>query len=406
MDCLRIASTGFQSFSISFSNCPVLSLSVTGKRYVGSMKQTTSDDLTTDALEQRLIELESFVSRIRSEQISLLREADRRQMPMADGCRSLQEWVAGRLDVGPETARVLVSAGRILDDQAGLESALRGGEASFDRVVATASLVAAGADQGRVELAAGLDIPGIRRLASMHRRMAKSDEQSVFAERFLSMQPTLDHSSFRLWGQLPGADGQLVQQALLDRGDLFPALPDASSNPLGQRNADALVSIAQDSLTGTSGEETGASGPVLSVFTDGSLAAPSDGEAGSVTSGGVKVGAATVEEIFCGGSVEHTVIFDGRPLAVGRSARQIPPRLRRFVLFRDGGCCADGCTSRYRLQPHHRIPWSEGGPTDPENLVSLCWFHHHVVVHQMAHVIRPSSPSDRLRFNPPGHDPP
>ena len=385
------------------------------------MRQTTLDQVTTDALEQRLIELESLVSRIRSEQISLLREADRRQTPMADGCRSLQEWVAGRLDVGPETASVLVSAGRVLDDQIELEAALESGEASFDRILATANLVAAGATRDRVDLAAGLDIPGIRRLASMHRRVTKKNERSVFADRFVSLQPTLDRSSFRLWGQLPGADGQLVEQALVARGDLFPELPDGGRNPVGQRNADALVSIAQDSLTGTSGEQTVGAGPVLSVFTDGTLAAPTDGEAGSVTSGGVRVGVATIEEIFCGGSVEHTAIVDGRPLAVGRSTRQIPPRLRRFVLFRDGGCCADGCTSRYRLQAHHRVPWSEGGQTDPDNLTTLCWpifceaeveprrrrgFHHHVVVHQMGYVIRPSSPPGRLRFNPPGHDPP
>lgn len=370
------------------------------------MRQTTLDQVTTDALEQRLIELESLVSRIRFEQISLLREADRRQTPTADGCKSLQEWVAGRLDVGPETASLLVSACRVLDDQAELETALESGEASFDRIHATANLVAAGATRDRVDLAAGLDIPGIRRLASMHRRMTKQDERSVFADRFVSLQPTLDRSSFRLWGQLPGADGQLVEQALLARGDLFPELPDGGRNPVGARNADALVSIAQDSLTGTSGEESVGSGPVLSVFTDGSLAAPTDGEAGSVTSGGIRVGVGTIEEIFCGGSVENTAIVDGRPLAVGRSTRQIPPRLRRYVLFRDGGCCADGCTSRYRLQPHHRVPWSEGGVTDPDNLVSLCWFHHHVVVHQMGYAIRPSSPPGRLRFNPRGHDPP
>ena len=240
----------------------------------------------------------------------------------------------------------------------------------------------------------------------MHRRMTRQDEQSAFADRYLSIQPTLDHSSFRLWGQLPGADGQLIEQALQTRGDSFPTLPDGSKNPIGQRNADALVSIAQDSLTATSGEETIGSGSVLSVFTDGTLADPANGEAGGVTSGGVRVGPGTIEEIFCGGSVEHTAIVDGQPLAVGRSTRQISPKLRRFILFRDGGCCADGCASRYRLQPHHRVPWSEGGSTDPENLTTLCWFHHHVVIHQMGCAITPSSSPGRLRFNPPGHDPP
>jgi hypothetical protein len=147
-------------------------------------------------------------------------------------------------------------------------------------------------------------------------------------------------------------------------------------------------------------------GPVWSVFTNGNLAAASGGEAGSVTSTGIQVGIQTIEELLCGGSVEHIVVSDGVPLAVGRTTRVISPRLKRFVLWRDGGCAADGCQSRYRLQPHHKIPWSKGGRTDPNNLATLCWFHHHVVIHGMGYQIDPSSPPQRLRFNPPGHDPP
>ncbi|MFW2339151.1 MAG: hypothetical protein ACN4GK_03795, partial [Acidimicrobiia bacterium] len=81
------------------------------------MRQQVLDRLTTDALEQRLIELESYVARMRAEQLVLLREADQRQTPLADGCRSLQEWTAGRLDIAPETAKTLVSAARTLADQ-------------------------------------------------------------------------------------------------------------------------------------------------------------------------------------------------------------------------------------------------------------------------------------------------
>jgi hypothetical protein len=114
-----------------------------------------------------------------------------------------------------------------------------------------------------------------------------------------------------------------------------------------------------------------------------------------------------VEEIFCTGSVERITFQGGQPLAAGRTTRVIAPKLRRAVLFRDGGCTADGCTSRYRLQPHHIIPWSTGGPTDPNNLTTLCWFHHHVVIHQMGYEIKPDSPPGRLRFQPnTGTDPP
>ncbi|MGA7282788.1 MAG: HNH endonuclease signature motif containing protein, partial [Acidimicrobiia bacterium] len=71
---------------------------------------------------------------------------------------------------------------------------------------------------------------------------------------------------------------------------------------------------------------------------------------------------------------------------------------RRFVLHRDGGCTADSCNSRYRLQVHHKIPWSEGGATEADNLVTLCWFHHQVVIHGWGFRIDDSLGAGRLRF--------
>ena len=372
--------------------------SVIGGSYLVYMRQKVLDRLTTDALEQQLMEIESLKSRLTARQLALLREADARQTPLADGCRSLQEWTAGRLDVAPETAKTLVAAACMLADHPVLEERLEAGVGSFDRVLATAQLTTAGASSERVEQSEGFDIPGVRRLTAAHRRMTRKDQQQVFSDRFLSMQPTLDRTAFRLWGQLPGSDGELVEQALLARADSFPTLPDGSRGTLGQRQADALVSISQDSLTSTSGNEDSPSGPVLSVFTTTDQTANPNGQAGSTTVSGIQVGPQTIEEIFCTGSVEHVTFQGGQPLAAGRTTRVIAPKLRRAVLYRDGGCTADGCTSRYRLQPHHIIPWSDGGPTDPTNLVTLCWFHHHVVIHQMGYTIIPSSPPGRLRF--------
>jgi hypothetical protein len=70
-------------------------------------------------------------------------------------------------------------------------------------------------------------------------------------------------------------------------------------------------------------------------------------------------------------------------------------------------CTVAGCTSRYRLQIHHIIRWADGGRTDPENLTTLCWFHHHVVIHGQGFRIDPDSPPQRRRLlRPPIHGPP
>ena len=116
-----------------------------------------------------------------------------------------------------------------------------------------------------------------------------------------------------------------------------------------------------------------------------------------------------IEAILCDGMVEVTArTGDGTPLAVGRRSRVIPPQLRRSIMDRDGAACTiAGCTSRYRLQVHHIVRWIDGGKTDPENLTTVCWFHHQVVIHGRGFSIDPESPPQRRRLlHPPIHGPP
>jgi hypothetical protein len=101
------------------------------------------------------------------------------------------------------------------------------------------------------------------------------------------------------------------------------------------------------------------------------------------------------------------VTEEGQPLAIGTATTTIPPRLRRFVLARDDGCVIDGCLSTYRLQPHHIEPRHRGGDNHPDNLATLCWYHHHTIIHGHGHHIDSNSPPGRRRLIPPQpHSPP
>ena len=367
---------------------------------------TTSS--TTAALEQRLLELESGIARQRGEQMTVLRELDRRQTALHDGHRSLAEWVTGRLDVAPETASVLVTTARRLEDLPDVDDALAAGVIGFDRAVAVSRL--AGRDDALDLLGetAGFDIAGIRALAARHRRMSRLDEIRAFADRYVSIQPNLDESSWCLSGRLPGFAGRTVVAALEARGDTFPYGP-GGTPPRTTRNADALWSISHDAVTGGDGATIDTSSPVLTVFVDASEAAPTNGTTGVTLEAGPRVGANALEAILCTGVIDVTATTkNGTPLALGRRTRLVPPRLRRFVLHRDGGACTvAGCVSRYRLQAHHITPWSQGGRTDPDNLTTLCWFHHHIAVHGHGFRIDPDSPPQRRRLlNPRIHAPP
>jgi hypothetical protein len=70
---------------------------------------------------------------------------------------------------------------------------------------------------------------------------------------------------------------------------------------------------------------------------------------------------------------------DGVPIGVGRKTRTPDTATRRATVARDRHCRWPGCTESRFVQVHHRWHWTKGGPTDLDNLVLLCWFHHHAL---------------------------
>ena len=106
------------------------------------------------------------------------------------------------------------------------------------------------------------------------------------------------------------------------------------------------------------------------------------------------------------------------PLDVGQTD-DIPVHLRRLVALRDqtcqfpGGCDqpAAGC------EPHHVLHRQDGGHTSLTNLKDYCWWHHHVVLHQLgwkltvhpdgtSRVQSPDGKIIRSHGPPPGRPPP
>jgi hypothetical protein len=255
-----------------------------------------------------------------------------------------------------------------------------------------------------MEAAVERDIPGIHKLRAMTKRIRPRDERRAHEERHVRSWPSLDESAGFIHAQLGGYEWQVVNRALDERADRFPA--EIGRWTRQQLRADALVAIAQDWLDGAAGPGR-ASGAIVTVMVDAEAAGRTDCEAGVALTAGPRIGPDTLDRLLCEGSVE--LIVDpgsGRPLAVGPTTRVVPPKVRRYVLNRDGSCTIDGCTSRYRLEVHHIIPRSRLGTHDDENLTTLCWWHHHVAVHGRGYRIDPGSPPLRRRIIPPSGDPP
>jgi hypothetical protein len=354
-----------------------------------------------DTLEQDLLACQLRHGGLWASQLDTLRKLDLAQVATADGSRTMVEWVASRLDVSHATARDLMFLAKSADAE--VVELLADGRIGLERAVLMTRLRHTGASEVEVRASLGYDLAGLERLVAARKRIAATDETATFAGRFLVMQPNLDESVWKLWGLLPGLDGQVVEKALLQRADEFPPPPGEGRS---QRMADALTSVCLDSLSGSSeGREV----TVAEVFVDAGLAAASRGETGVTLSSGLRAGPNTLSEILCAGKVR--VVFtgvNGQAIGASHLSEAIPPALRSYVWWRDQGVCViDGCRSRYRLQPHHICPRSQGGDHDPSNLALICWFHHHVAIHQLGFTIDRDAPPQRRRLQPPpNHGPP
>ncbi|MBM4587779.1 DUF222 domain-containing protein [Rhodococcus hoagii] len=91
---------------------------------------------------------------------------------------------------------------------------------------------------------------------------------------------------------------------------------------------------------------------------------------------------ATARRLACDCHLTPIVMDDGVPLNLGRTSRTVSKKQRRALIARDHGCAFPGCgTPPAHCEGHHIKHWADGGPTDLDNLVLLCRYHHTLLHH-------------------------
>jgi hypothetical protein len=80
--------------------------------------------------------------------------------------------------------------------------------------------------------------------------------------------------------------------------------------------------------------------------------------------------------LSCDATCEVWFQRDGQVMGAGRSTRTVNRRLRRALEHRHPSCAVPGCGATRGLHAHHIQHWEDGGPTELDNLVLLCPYHH------------------------------
>jgi hypothetical protein len=335
-------------------------------------------------------------------------ELDRRRAWRVDGATSMVAWLVLRCGVSAATAREWVSAAVKLPKLPKIADALSQGKLSFDQVRPLVDVAKPETDAQLAEQATHWSAKQVRELALAARDQSDQRSAGAYTRRFLRF----DDKRRSLSGTLPEDHYAVVKSSLISRA----TRPGRTRAPFDQRMADALYAVCKADATRTPGaadaqvEQVGvapgpgrAGGyrrnrPTVVVHADMAYLAGAPGGAELDVLG--PISREVARRLACDAKVLVSGDApDGRSLSLGRTRRDPSDAQRLEIRRRDKGCRFPGCTHTEFTDVHHVMHWVDGGPTDVENLVELCDYHHRCV-HEMGWKIAGDA-NEELTFESP-----
>ncbi|WP_195907801.1 HNH endonuclease signature motif containing protein [Microbacterium gorillae] len=167
----------------------------------------------------------------------------------------------------------------------------------------------------------------------------------------------------------------------------------ADVRTMAQRNHDALGTILAAVPNAPDMPASGGGAPVLVIHATEDTVRAGEGWAtipgADATGTDVPVPFAAAKHVGCCGTIQHlTTAANGRIVKLTIDKRLFSTDQRRAISARDRSCVIPGCHTPARwCEIHHVKEWSNGGQTDVDNGVLICW-HHHRFIDRMGWDIR------------------
>jgi hypothetical protein len=267
---------------------------------------------------------------------------------------------------------------------------LRRGDFSAAQVkeVAAAATVHPGAEAELLEVAARTGLKGLRTQCQKVKALASWETSEVARYNAIRTSRFFRHwieadGAVRVEARLTPGDGARLLEAVKAKAAVFfeEGRRAGLYESMGAYAADGLVSLADDAVVGTG---TGVGRPTVIVRVD--LAAlkrgETEGQEVCQIAGVGPVPLATANRVL-GDALVKLVIADGCDVAnVCHLGRSVPAHLMTALEERDPTCAVPRCEATTRLEVHHRVPFSEGGPTQLSNLVRICTWHHDLLTYE------------------------
>ncbi len=335
--------------------------------------------LSIDELEHGIVKFAARINAASYELLILVRQFDERAGWLKWGLANCAEWLHWRCDLSMSTAREKVRVAHALKTLPAIAAAFSSGELSYSKVRPLTRVASGDNEDALLAFAVKTTASRVEeRCRELRCGTAESVNEAnrAYASRSLRSHRDAERGTMTITVELPLETGELLQKAL-DRARDSTALqtPELVHEPWSARQADALVVIANDYLSGNGAASAcTAENYQVTVHVDRSALANGNGNGRS------SLPIESVKRLCCDGDAVVIVENEeGEPLSVGRKTRTVPTAIKRALRARDRGCLFPGCHHKRFVDAHHIKHWSAGGETSLDNLILLCSRHHRLV---------------------------
>jgi len=304
--------------------------------------------------------------------VDIVAEIDGDGLWGSTGCRSISALVAWRTGISPRNAQTITTVAERLEDFPRCTDALREGRLSLDQVGVIAERAADGSDAHYAALASVATVTQLRTAITLEPR--PDAKPSWEPDRSITKTETATHTTWRI--RLPKVEAAKVEAGLASHRDglitewkTAHGEDSSEQTPPFPTTVDAFLSLVETGWDAEATRRPHGQHTTVVVHLD------VEKRSAAMHLGPV-LSDADRQYLLCDATCELWLERQRTPIGAGRATRTISRRLRRALEHRDRCCAVPGCGATRGLHAHHIRHWEDGGPTDPDNLILLCPFHH------------------------------
>jgi hypothetical protein len=342
---------------------------------LGSTAASPKDRL--EGLFAELSELAGQRNAIDGRIVEITAEIDREGLCGMTGARSVAALVAWKLGSSSANAHTITTIAGRLAEFPRCAAGMREGRLSLDQVGVIAARAGEGSDEHYAQLASVASVSQLRTAVKLEPR--PEPQPAPRPEPKPSIIKTSDDDEFTCWRiRLPRVEAAKFEAALASHRDALFAEwkqdhgqgEDASEQrPPLPTTGEAFMRLVEagwdaEAARRPHGQHTTV---VAHVDVEARVAAL---HLGPLLSG------ADRQYLTCDATCEVWFERHGQPIGAGRMTRTVNRRLRRALEHRHPTCAVPSCGATRGLHAHHLVHWEDGGPTELDNLVLLCPYHH------------------------------